>query len=643
MITGLSADNARPIPQQTAKRKTDQQDDSKSQSSFEDQLLGARSEEAGVRNRKDRNDSGRDRNREEVRSSRSDESEHRSYSDLREKQVDRRRTDDDERVRPKDDEQIEERVEDRAPQSIQAQPLQQHVQNAPTSSPASDDEAPIVIENPKGKDSQELKLPDFFSKAALQKGAGKVAAKGVDGKAAAELEAMKENEGLTRQQAMEKFVNRMQSELGIPPEKLLAAFAKLDDKAMMQPPEQSKEQFLAALDLNAQDEAKAGALYSGLLKTTGDSLLNEHLAGLDGGVNFDVMSPRDAAMKKLNDSLEDLNKSFFRKENPKQAQKDLESMDLALAKLMNPQVQQQAQTQQQQPTDAQAGAQEAALIAALGQAQIAPAAEQEGEDGLGDMMANQKEMVPSKAGGKSALENAFAKEMSKAIKEDDKETEVETKDVAQAKVDPNTILDQGQPQAAASPLKTAVMGPADMMMGKQPTAQDEQDNVKELIKQAQVMVKRGGGEMKMEMKPEGMGAIQLRVNVENGKVNVQMLTESETAKHLLEKGLSELKTNLAAHELKVQSMTVDVGNDVKNQMDQKASQEQARQHARQMASDFMGNFRDEQQGFRQGFMDNKGWRQYGRSKGPESLEPAQVERAARAMRSDNNKRLNLVA
>ena len=90
-------------------------------------------------------------------------------------------------------------------------------------------------------------------------------------------------------------------------------------------------------------------------------------------------------------------------------------------------------------------------------------------------------------------------------------------------------------------------------------------------------------------------------------------------------------------------MTVDVGNDVKNQMDQQATQDQQRQKAQQMAQDFMGNFRDEQQGFRQGFLENRGWKSYARGKGPESIQPEQVERAAATSRGDNSKRLNLVA
>gem|GEM_PF-3549063 len=677
MIKGLSADNARPFPQQTAKRKTE-----KTSENFSDQLLGAKSEPSQENpKRTERKTSGRDQDRGDQRSAEREQDSRSSKSDLRERRLEGRR--DDVRAkapnrdvpRERDDER-DERDEARET-SVSAMPQvpSSHIQQPTTRVPASDDDAaPIVVEKPKSSsDSQELQLPDFFSKAALEKGATKSVKAGGKGEneATAALAEMKENEGLTRQEAMEKFVTKMNDELGIPPQKLLEAFAKLDEKAMAEAPEKSMGQFLGNLDLDEAGEAKATALYKDLLKTTGDSLMNERLAGLDKSVNFDVESPRDAALRKLNNSLDDLNKSFFRKEgvDKKQAQKDLESMDVALAKLMhepksaeasglgaggaasaNANANALAQAQSAMVQDVQADDAEDAqvsplssqsnpqseLLAALGLQPGQQANSEAESDLLGG--GEKREMMPNAGGAKAALKSAFAEEISKADKDERVETDSAIK--PDAKLDPQALAQQDV-QAPNAP--KAVMGPADMMMSKQPTAQDEQDNVKELVKQAQIMVKRGGGEMKMEMKPEGMGAVQLRVNVENGQVSVQMLTESESAKHLLEKGLHELKSNLAQHELKVQSMTVDVGNDVKNKMDQQATQDQARHRAQQFAQDFMGSFRDEQQGFRQGFLDNKGWRSYARGKGPESVGPEQVERATSKARSDNNKRLNLVA
>jgi flagellar hook-length control protein FliK len=410
-------------------------------------------------------------------------------------------------------------------------------------------------------------------------------------------------------------------------------------------------QLMANLDLDQAGEAKASALYQDLLKTTGDSLMNERLAGLDKSVNFDVVSPRDHSLRKLSSSLDDMNNAFFKKEmaDPKSAQKSLDAMDVALAQMMA-QPQAQAEAGKALNVDAESGIESAGgdssegdLLAALGAVKTQPGAlaqaKSKGESDLADLLGHNQEEASSVKPTKENLKSAFAEEISKVDKGE--------KGAADSALKPDVNVDQqailAQDSHVAPSSSKSVLAPADMIMGKQPTAKDEQENVKELIRQAQIMVKRGGGEMKMEMKPEGMGSIHLRVNVENGQVNVQMLTETESAKHLLEKGLHELKSNLAQHELKVQSMTVDVGNDVKSQMDQQATQDQQRQKAQQLAQDFMGGFRDEQQGFRQGFLENKGWKSYARGKGPDSIQPEQVERAATASRGDNSKRLNLVA
>lgn len=653
MIKGLSADNARPFPQQTAPRKTEKAETS----NFADQLLGAKSEPSRESpKRTERKQSGRDADREDSRSAER-EKDSRNSTDLRERRLEARRAD--RRARLDRDERDDKR-EARETALPSASPIPQPTVRVPSSQ---DDAAPIVVEKPKdASDSQDLKLPDFFSKASLEKGATKETK--ADGQplseTAAALAAMKENEGLTRQEAMENFIQKMNDELGIPPQKLLQAFAKLDDQAMQESPEESMGQLMANLGLDEAGEAKAAALYRDLLKTTGDSLVNERLAGLDSSVNFDVMSPRDSALRKLNTSLDDLNDSFFKKDagDAKKAQKDLEAMDLAIAKMMrDPQAQTaplanaQALAAQDSEGDADAAAaldsSQQDLLAALGALNAQPAeiaqAQSEGDGDLADLLGQRQEQGSVKA-TKSSLKSAFAEEMAEHVAKADKDETVDADSALkpEAKIDPQAAVNPDLQTAPGTP--KAVLGPADMMMGKQPTAKDEQENVKELIKQAQIMVKRGGGEMKMEMKPEGMGSIHLRVNVENGQVNVQMLTESESAKHLLEKGLHELKSNLAQHELKVQSMTVDVGNDVKNQMDQQATQDQARQRAQQFAQDFMGSFRDEQQGFRQGFLENRGWKSYARgAKGPDSIQPEQVERAASASRRDTSKRLNLVA
>jgi flagellar hook-length control protein FliK len=87
-----------------------------------------------------------------------------------------------------------------------------------------------------------------------------------------------------------------------------------------------------------------------------------------------------------------------------------------------------------------------------------------------------------------------------------------------------------------------------------------EDNVNEIMKEAQYLVKKGGGEVTVKMSPEGMGEVQLKVVLENGKLNVEMQTQDRDVKRLIEESLSELKSGLAAHRLSLEHVKIDTVN-----------------------------------------------------------------------------------
>ena len=494
----------------------------------------------------------------------------------------------------------------------------------------------------------------------------------------------------------------MNDELGIPPEQVLQAFAQMPTQMLEAPAHESIGAFVQNLEIPPQGQARAAQLYANLLERTGQSELSEKLAGMNEGVSFEVMSPRDAALKKLDASLNTLNNTFFRKDGtllpPDKAQASLEHMDAEISNLMRKKNTQfdnkpvgkddDGKAALLSTTDfAKSGGLGAMLAAggegALDSADAAPVASAAsgatagGSSSLGLMSASslasplgamssglgdsgaESDMFGGDSSGASAgggkasavsskTDAAFAQQMKSASAESSMAREMKATDKAPARadappVDPNSPNSQALAQGASQAPKAAavVAGPAGMITNRPATAAEEQENVRELIKEAQVMVKRGGGEMKLEMRPEGMGQVHLRVAVDNGQVSVQMLTESESAKRLIEKGLGELKTSLAAHELKVEHMRVDVGSDIQKQMDQQGTQDQQRQNARAFAQDFMQNFRDENQGFRQGLLENPGWKQYGRKQGSNEIAPEPVAKAR--ARTKDDKRLDLVA
>jgi len=105
----------------------------------------------------------------------------------------------------------------------------------------------------------------------------------------------------------------------------------------------------------------------------------------------------------------------------------------------------------------------------------------------------------------------------------------------------------------------AAAGTSSQMDASQLEAHRE-DNVNEIMKEAQYLVKKGGGEVTVKMSPEGMGEVQLKVVLENGKLNVEMQTQDRDVKKLIEESLSELKSGLAAHRLSLEHVKIDTVN-----------------------------------------------------------------------------------
>ncbi len=199
------------------------------------------------------------------------------------------------------------------------------------------------------------------------------------------------------------------------------------------------------------------------------------------------------------------------------------------------------------------------------------------------------------------------------------------------------------PQSLATDSQTKDMKQIDMSkftVTMQPTAQEESANIKELINQAQFLSTKGGGEMKMALSPEGLGEVIMKVSVNGGQVNVEMMAESNEAKKLLEKGMGELKANLLSHKLNVENIKVDFqqSSDISKHMEDQRGQEQ-----RQFAQDFLENFRQNNSGWRQGLTDMAGpTGRRGKSDGEEKDTQIRIEQMnAKNKRSD--KRLDLVA
>ncbi len=118
------------------------------------------------------------------------------------------------------------------------------------------------------------------------------------------------------------------------------------------------------------------------------------------------------------------------------------------------------------------------------------------------------------------------------------------------------------------------------------------ENMQSIIKQARAVVDDGGGSMEIHLQPEGLGKVHLKVAVNDGQVNVEMMTDNHLAKKALEEGILDIKQALEGHKLLVETVKVEMSPDY--QKDFTDLQDHMReQENRNFAEQFLGQFQRE--------------------------------------------------
>lgn len=183
----------------------------------------------------------------------------------------------------------------------------------------------------------------------------------------------------------------------------------------------------------------------------------------------------------------------------------------------------------------------------------------------------------------------------------------------------------------------------------QASPEQKEMNVQQLMNQAQYLIKKGGGEVKVQMNPEGLGQIHLRVQLEGGKVNLQMAAETPEAKKTIESGLAELKSSLAAHKLSVDNVKVDVVNssssDVATQNQSRNQSDMSNPNQRDNTRQFWNHFQEQfgNRSYRDNLYDVNNEKGYG-SRKRDPLQPLSDASSVEARKvSGKGDGLNLVA
>ncbi|MFC1856387.1 flagellar hook-length control protein FliK, partial [Thermodesulfobacteriota bacterium] len=101
------------------------------------------------------------------------------------------------------------------------------------------------------------------------------------------------------------------------------------------------------------------------------------------------------------------------------------------------------------------------------------------------------------------------------------------------------------------------------------------DVISQIMDKAKVTLKNGQNMIRVQLKPERLGEVFLRVSMEEGKVIAKVITETHMAKEALESGVYQLKEALSTQGIKIDKFNVFVGDKWQEQGGQSAFNQQS--------------------------------------------------------------------
>lgn len=88
---------------------------------------------------------------------------------------------------------------------------------------------------------------------------------------------------------------------------------------------------------------------------------------------------------------------------------------------------------------------------------------------------------------------------------------------------------------------------------------NREDLFAQLVEHAKVVVNNGSSEMEVQLRPEHLGKVQLKVSIENEVVTAKFVAESQQVKEIIESNLGQLKREMQNNGMQVESIMVSVG------------------------------------------------------------------------------------
>ena len=491
-----------------------------------------------------------------------------------------------------------------------------------------------------------------------------------------------------REKAIEDFMDSFESEFKISPTRIVEAMAQLSDVELLQEPEITAEAVIDQLHLSEDESAKAQAMYSSLLVRLQDPSLNQAPEMLEVPKVIDApvntlsqrmgISESQALERALQaqdrlavrgNAVDQLNQKFWKKGSEEKPMMD-EAMTPPMA-MKPPVLSEKTLSLDDLPPHIRGQMQEASLSPEMmGRIIKSIESSQERTPSLGlddsftSMIEAPEAFEPKLASDRDLEMNSYegaeendlfaqlANENSANFQsegESSSEGQAESHSHADKKIQFKTRHQREDVSVLGNHLHegfelTNPTAPVSAATATPLTQAEKAEAVQKLMNQAQILATKGGGEMKVQLNAEGLGAVQLKVAMQDGKLQLQMAAESSEAKSLIESSLAELKTSLAAQKLSVENVKIDVVNattatDAGMQNQAQFNDQQQRDQTRQFWNRFNESFGS--QGRKESFTEMTGVRGYGRQE-RDPLQPINSSQPARKVEG-KGKGLNLVA
>ena len=99
----------------------------------------------------------------------------------------------------------------------------------------------------------------------------------------------------------------------------------------------------------------------------------------------------------------------------------------------------------------------------------------------------------------------------------------------------------------------------DAKHGTRPISVTPRQVMEQIVKAVEFDITGEYGEVRLQLKPEHLGELQVKIATNNGVVSATFVAESNTVKSLIEAGLPQLKDQLMQQGLSIQDVSVQVG------------------------------------------------------------------------------------